>query len=151
MPDIDEGRPGWDAYFLAIAALVAERSKDPSTKVGAVIVGPDHEIRSTGYNGFPRGIDDSPARLADRPTRYSFTVHAEPNAIFNAVRVGTSTRNCTLYVAGLPPCHECVKAIIQAGIVRVVHFDKAVPERWQASIERGRTLLSEANIPCEAI
>jgi|688.fasta_scaffold119457_3 dCMP deaminase len=131
---------------MMLATDVATRSKDPSTHVGAIIVGPDNEIRATGYNGFPRGIQDSDARLVDRQSRLDFTVHAEPNAIFNAVRIGTSTRGCTLYVAGLPPCHECAKAMIQAGIIRVVYKSDDVPERWASSVALGALLLTEAGV-----
>jgi len=138
--------PTWDYYFLHISEAVARKSKDPSTRVGAVIVGQDNEIVSTGYNGFPRGITDSSERLEDRPTKYKYIVHAEANAIYNAVRGGRATRDCCIYVAGLPPCHECAKAIIQAGIVRVVHYDGFVPDSWMASVEFGQGILNEARI-----
>ncbi len=83
--------PSWDAYYLRICRHVASRSKDPNTQIGCVIVGPAHEIRSTGYNSFPRGIrDDVPERLG-RPAKYLWMEHAERNAIYNAARAGTST------------------------------------------------------------
>lgn len=113
-------RKSWDEYFMDLARLVATRSKDTSTKVGAVIVGPNREIRSTGYNGFPRQVnDDIPARH-ERPMKYYYTVHSEQNAIFNACRAGTSVDGCTIYIAGRPPCSWCARAIIQSGIRRVV-------------------------------
>ena len=78
--------PSWDRYYLDICQAVAARSKDPNTQIGCVIVGPNHEIRSTGYNSFPRGIrDDVPERLV-RPTKYLWIEHAERNAICNAAR-----------------------------------------------------------------
>ena len=110
--------PGWDEYYLGICRVVATRSKDPHTQLGSVIVGPAHEIRSTGYNSFPRGIrDDVPERL-ERPAKYLWIEHAERNAICNAARAGTATEGCTLYVE-IMPCMDCARAIVQAGIVQV--------------------------------
>ena len=104
---------------MQICRVVAGRSKDPNTQLGSVIVGPHHEIRSTGYNSFPRGIrDDVPERL-ERPTKYLWMEHAERNAICNAARAGTATEDCTLYVE-IMPCMDCARAIVQAGIVEVV-------------------------------
>ena len=114
MPNI----PGWEEYYLDICHAVAARSKDPNTQLGCVIVGPAHEIRSTGYNSFPRGIrDDVPERLA-RPHKYLWIEHAERNAICNAARAGTATEGCTLFVE-IMPCMDCARAIVQAGIVEV--------------------------------
>jgi dCMP deaminase len=111
--------PTWDQYYLDICKVVAERSKDPNTQIGCVIVGPNHEIRSTGYNSFPRGIrDDVPERLV-RPTKYLWIEHAERNAICNAARVGTVTEACTIYVE-IMPCMDCARAVVQAGITQVV-------------------------------
>ena len=110
--------PNWDEYYLEICRAVGRRSKDPNTQLGCVVVGPAHEIRSTGYNSFPRGIrDDVPERLA-RPAKYLWIEHAERNAICNAARAGTATEGCTLYVE-LMPCMDCARAIVQAGIVEV--------------------------------
>jgi dCMP deaminase len=110
--------PDWDEYYLNICQVVAARSKDPNTQIGCVIVGPAHEIRSTGYNSFPRGIrDDVPERLA-RPAKYLWIEHAERNAICNAARAGTATERCTLYVE-IMPCMDCARAIVQAGITDV--------------------------------
>lgn len=116
MPEKD-----WHTYFLKMAELVASKSKDRSTKVGAVLVGPDNEIRSTGFNGFPRGIDDDVEDRHVRPSKYEWTEHAERNAILNAARCGIVTKGCTLYINFCPiPCTACARAVIQAGIVRVV-------------------------------
>jgi len=115
MPQI----PSWDEYYLNICQVVAKRSKDPNTQIGCVVVGPNHEIRTTGYNSFPRGIrDDVPERLV-RPTKYLWIEHAERNAICNAARTGTSTEGCTIYVE-IMPCMDCARAIVQAGIRAVV-------------------------------
>ncbi len=111
--------PNWDEYYLQICNVVASRSKDPNTQVGCVIVGPAHEIRSTGYNSLPRHIrDDVPERF-ERPTKYLWIEHAERNAICNAARAGTATEGCTIYVE-IMPCMDCARAIVQAGIVQVV-------------------------------
>ncbi len=110
--------PSWDQDYLDICKVVAARSKDPNTQIGCVIVGPAHEIRSTGYNSFPRGIrDDVPERL-ERPAKYLWMEHAERNAICNSARAGTSTEGCTIYVE-IMPCMDCARAIVQAGIVDV--------------------------------
>jgi dCMP deaminase len=108
--------PGWDRYYLDICKVVAARSKDPNTQIGCVVVGPNHEIRSTGYNSFPRGIRDD---VPERPTKYLWIEHAERNAICNAARAGTATESCTIYVE-IMPCMDCARAVVQAGIVQVV-------------------------------
>ena len=111
----------WDQYFLGIAQLVSLKSKDRSTKVGAVIVGPDNEIRSTGYNGFPRGLNDEAEHRHERPAKYMYTEHAERNAIFNAAMHGIPLKGCTMYINfSLFPCTDCTRALIQSGIVAVV-------------------------------
>ncbi|MBK5291295.1 MAG: CMP deaminase [Acidobacteriia bacterium] len=111
--------PNWDQYYLSICQVVATRSKDPNTQIGCVIIGPAREIRSTGYNSFPRGIrDDIPERLV-RPAKYLWIEHAERNAICNAARAGTATENCTIFVE-IMPCMDCARAIVQAGIKEVV-------------------------------
>ena len=114
----------WEEFFMGVALLAAERSKDPSTRVGACIVDENKIILSTGYNGFPKGCSDdefSWERIGE-DTKYNYVVHAELNAILNAG--GRSLRGSTLYVS-LFPCNECTKAIIQSGIAEVVYlYDK---------------------------
>ena len=110
--------PGWDYYFMGMAALVASKSKDPSTKVGCVLVGPDNEVRSTGFNGLPRGVTDKPERM-ERPAKYLWTSHAEENAVAQAARMGTAVKGCTAYVTH-PPCARCTRALIQAGIRHII-------------------------------
>ena len=114
----------WDEYFMGIALLSAERSKDPNTQVGACIVDENNKIISTGYNGMPIGCndDDMPwEREAENQndTKYPFVCHAELNAILNSPTV-ISNKNARIYVA-LFPCNECAKAIIQSGIKEVVY------------------------------
>src|SRR5437868_14568969 len=111
--------PSWDEYYLNICQVVAQRSKDPNTQIGCVIIGPAHEIRSTGYNSFPRGIrDDVPERLV-RPVKYLWIEHAERNAICNAARMGTATEACPIYVA-IMPSMDCAGSILPAGIMPAV-------------------------------
>lgn len=111
--------PDWDRYYLEICKVVATRSKDPNTQIGCIIVGPAHEIRSTGYNSFPRGIRDNVPERLQRPAKYLWIEHAERNAICNAARAGTATEHCTLYVE-IMPCMDCARAVVQAGIREVV-------------------------------
>lgn len=112
----------WDEYFMGVAILSANRSKDPSTQVGACIVTPDKRIVGVGYNGLPAGCsdDDFPwNRDGDfLDNKYAYVCHAEVNAILNSTR---SLKNCTIYV-DLFPCNECAKSIIQSGIKEVVYL-----------------------------
>ena len=111
----------WDEYFMGIALLAAQRSKDPGTQVGACIVSPENIIISTGYNGLPNGCSDDefPWEREGANTKYPFVVHAELNAILNAG--GRVLRGARLYVA-LFPCNECAKAIIQSGVKEVLYL-----------------------------
>lgn len=145
-------RDPWDEYFLSMAGLVSSKSKDPSTKVGAVIVtpAPQREVRSTGYNGFPRRVRDDPHRYADRDFKYLTIVHAELNAILTGARHGSSLSGCSIYVTW-PPCSACAGAIIQAGITRVVCPEIRVPGRWAGNIEHARAMLREAGVLVEAV
>lgn len=146
----------WDRYFLNLAIETARMSKDPSTRVGAVIVGPDREVRSMGFNGLPRGVKDTDERLNDREMKLSFIVHGELNAILNAARIGVSTKNCTLYLAAIDasgriwggaPCIRCTVEIIQAGITEIVAPPmKDTPSRWAHSVELSKQILHEAGI-----
>ena len=114
----------WDEYFMGIAVLSSLRSKDPNTKVGACIVDKEHKVVSIGYNGMPRGVDESKVswnRGEGLDSKYLYVCHAEFNAILNT-RNGAALEGCTLYVT-LFPCNECAKAIIQTGIKEVVFFD----------------------------
>jgi len=109
--------PNWDKRFIDMAKLVASWSKDPSTKVGAVIVRPDKTIASVGFNGFPRGVEDKPEWYDDRTIKYKVVKHAEENAILSSKE---PLDGCTLYVWPLLPCSLCAGDIIQKGIKRVV-------------------------------
>lgn len=145
----------WDRHFLQLCLDHARMSKDPSTKVGAVIVGPNREPISDGFNGFPRGIHDTEVRLNDREMKNRLVVHAEMNAVLNAARMGHATRGTTLYLVatdgktvwGGPPCTRCTVEAIQAGIEEVVTFAfKDVPSRWADDIAFAKILLIEAGV-----
>ena len=137
----------WIRRYFKIAEQVSTWSKDPSSKIGAIIVGDKGQIISQGYNGFPRGVDDSDERYNQREIKYKLVVHAEMNAILNALYNGSSVDGATLYVHNLPVCHECAKAIIQAGISRV-YIDTNINERWQESWYYTKTMFSEAKVEC---
>ena len=136
----------WDRRFIDLALHISGWSKDPSTKVGCVVVGEDREIRSTGFNGFPRGIDDSMERLEDRELKYPLICHAEENAIMHAARIGISLKDCTAYVTW-PPCTRCARSLIQAGVVEVVYpEDIEIPDRWMEDFERSNSMMREAGV-----
>lgn len=141
----------WDEYFMTMAYLVSMKSKDPSTRVGSVIVGPDNEIRSTGYNGLPRGLADRNYRYEDREYKLLAVNHAEENAILHCALNGVSTKGCTVYVQWLP-CSRCTKTIIQTGIKEVVYdanFPGSKPENeqdWKRTMEISREMLTEAGV-----
>ena len=141
----------WDRRFLELARLISTWSKDPSTKIGTVIVGPDNEIRATGYNGLCRGmIDDLPERN-ERPIKYKYYEHGERNAIYNAARVGVSLKGCTAYLLSLSCC-DCTRALIQAGITRIVttppEYDNP---RWGTDLKLSRDMFDEVGIPINIV
>ena len=135
----------WDEYFMGIALLSAMRSKDPNSQVGACIVSPENKILSLGYNGMPIGCDDDamPWGREGQPldTKYMYVCHAELNAILNSI--GGTLKDCTLYVA-LFPCNECAKAIIQAGIRRVVYLSDKYAD--SDSTRASRNMLTQAGV-----
>src|SRR5690606_9151564 len=139
----------WEDRFMELAKHIASWSKDPSSKVGAVIVDMDRHIVGTGYNGFPKGVEDYPERYANRELKYKFVVHAEKNTILNAVK---SVKGCTIFCT-FAPCASCAGVIIQAGIKRVVTPapPKEFAERWKADLEAMEAMFAEANIDLELI
>ncbi|RJO58971.1 cytidine deaminase [Candidatus Parcubacteria bacterium] len=110
----------WDECFMLMAELISQRSKDPNTQAGSVIVDQNNIIIGLGYNGFPRSVSDEelPWEREGKflETKYAYVVHAEENAIYNTNK---STRGCKMY-ATLFPCNECVKTIIQNGITEII-------------------------------
>lgn len=145
---LDERMKKWDTRFMRLAREISTWSRDPSSKIGAVIVNDDHRILATGYNGFPRGIADNDTRLNDREVKYSLIVHAEMNALMNALYSGVSVKGATLYVYGLPVCDNCTKSVIQAGISRVViTYPELSAEKWQTIWkEKSRPMYEEVNV-----
>ena len=136
----------WDLRFIDLARHISEWSKDPSTKVGCVIVGEDREIRSTGFNGFPRGIDDTSERLEDRNQKYPMICHAEENAIMHAARIGVSLKGTMAYVTW-PPCSRCSRSLIQAGVSEVIYPSNVqIPDRWQSDFDIASEMMNEAGI-----
>jgi dCMP deaminase len=138
----------WDNRFMKLAREISTWSKDPSTKIGAVIVNDERRILATGYNGFPRGIEDTEERLKDRDQKYPLIVHGEMNALMNALYSGVSVKDTTIYVWGLPVCSECTKNVIQSGIKRVVIlFPEHAPEKWQTQWnELSKPMYEEAGV-----
>ena len=140
-----ERQERWDRAALEEARFYARRSKDPSTKVGAVIADGEGRVISVGYNGFARGVVDSPERLANRPLKLRLTLHAELNAILFARRDLTG---CTLYTYPLPPCAHCASMIVQCGVRRVVTvpLPPELQSRWGDDIELTRAVFAEAGV-----
>jgi dCMP deaminase len=136
----------WDIRFVKLAMHIANWSKDPSTKVGCVVVGEDREIRSTGFNGFPRGIKDDEERLLDREQKYPLICHAEENAIMHAARIGVSLKGSTAYVTW-PPCSRCARSLIQSGIKEIIYPTPGeIPERWINDFNISNGMISEAGV-----
>ena len=140
----------WDEYFMGVSILAAQRSKDPSTQVGACIVDENNTIMSVGYNGFPRGCDDDEFPWErkgenENDTKYPFVCHAELNAILNAG--GKNLRDCKIYVV-LFPCNECAKAIIQSGIKEVIY----ISDKYQHSpnVIASKRMLTAAGVKLTA-
>lgn len=144
----------WDSYFREILYVAARKSKDPSSKFGAIIVDEGHRILSTGYNGLPRGIEYDQQGYFDRPDKYYYWVHAEENAILGAAFNGIAIRDCQMYVIS-PPCAECTKAIIQAGIYEVIYFEATKEpspgvvldrDNWRMSLGAAADMMRRAKV-----
>jgi dCMP deaminase len=134
-----------------LAEEVSSWSKDPSTKIGAIAVGSKGQVLSQGYNGFPRGIEDTISHYEDRETKYKYVVHAEMNVIYNATYNGVSLDGSTLYVTGLPVCSDCAKGVIQVGIKRVVMKEQEIPLKWVKSWKVTAGMFDQAMIDWEFI
>jgi dCMP deaminase len=141
----------WDEYFINIAEQVKLKSKDKKTQIGVVIVGKDNEIVSTGYNSFPRGINDGVEERQERPEKYFWFEHAERNAIYNAARIGVSTLGTTMYMTCDISCADCARAIINSGVSKVVfsRTTKQWPEIWLESWKRSLQMFQEAGVEIE--
>jgi dCMP deaminase len=138
----------WDERFMLLAHQIARWSKEKGRRVGAVIVGPDKEIRSTGFNGLPRGVRDDVEARHSRATgaKYLWSSHAERNAIYNAARIGVPLKGCIMYVPWFP-CVECAKAIIQSGISELVAYEPDFSEpKWGIEFQVVQEMFSEADL-----
>lgn len=143
---VSDKQKKWDGRFMALCNHIAQWTEDRNFSVGAVIVGPDLEIRSTGYNGFPRGVNDAEESRYNRKSgeKFFWFEHGERNAIYNAARMGVPINGCTLYVNRFP-CSDCARAIIQSGIGRVVCPAKPLNDgALDHSFDVSETMLSEA-------
>lgn len=136
----------WDDYFMGFAEYAALKSKDPSTEVGCAIFGEDGEMRSTGFNGIPRGVNDKEERM-ERPAKYTWMSHAEENAVAHAARVGVSLKGCDVYVTH-QPCARCARLLIQAGVASVTvgtgHL--AMKNHSPQEFEDAVTMFTEAGV-----
>jgi len=138
----------WDEYFMSMVYLVASRSKDQSTHIGAVIVGKDNEITSTGYNSFVRNLKDDVPERQEKPEKYYWFEHAERNAIYNATLIGASLKGCKMYTNGIP-CTDCARGIIQAGISEVIvdkKWDNENPDIWLEHAKRSLKMFEETGV-----
>ena len=143
-----------EQYFMGIALLSSKRSKDPSTKVGAVIVTPDNRIVGVGWNGMPKakpGWDNdwslpwSKDSKDPLENKYMYVVHAEPNAIFHS---SENVRGCTMYLTWFP-CSDCAKAIAQSGIKKLVYLEENATERYKTSMEGAKKIFLVCGVECE--
>jgi len=138
-----------DTMFMSLAYLTAMRSPDDSTKIGAVVVGPDDEVRSMGYNGLPRGCDDFDSNRHEKPEKYYWFEHSERNSIYAAARMGTPLKGCRMYTQDVP-CADCARAIIQSGIVEVIVHEQFSEfqdnNKWVESKLRTLTMFDECGI-----
>lgn len=135
----------WDLRFLSLAKHISSWSKDPSTKVGAVIADEKHRVISLGYNGFPRGVPDNPDDYLNRDEKLKRVLHAEQNAL--AFSHKGDLEGCTIYTYPLFPCHRCALEVIQRGITRVVSVEYCPHDtRWGESCDLSKKLFKEASI-----
>jgi dCMP deaminase len=136
----------WNDKFMLLARLIASWSRDPETGVGCILADWDNIVRSTGYNGLPRGVKEEGKRN-ERPEKYLWIEHAERNAIYNAARVGIALEGCRVFVYGGFPCADCARAIVQCGIVEVVASPPDVDdERWGGHYRVAIAILDEGSV-----
>jgi dCMP deaminase len=135
----------WDLYFLGLARYASIRSKDPSTKTGAVIVRPDKTVASMGYNGFPKQMEDKPEWLNERKEKYSRVVHCEMNALLSARE---RVEDYTLYTWPCASCDRCLVHMAQAGITQYVFPTPSsdMLSRWAEQLEKTKQYLTEMKL-----
>jgi len=143
---------------MELAKQIGGWSKDRSRGVGCVVVGPNNELRATGFNGFPRGVDDEVGSRHERPAKYKWTEHAERNAIYNAARVGIPLEGCRMYLPWYP-CMDCARAVIQTGISELICMEPNPNDTmWAEDFADVPQMLSEGGVrvrwwkdPCQSI
>lgn len=143
----------WDQYFMSITFLASMKSKDRSSRIGAVIVGPENEVISMGFNGMPRGVNDDIEERHERPAKYLYFAHGERNALYAAAKKGIATEGCKMYTLGTPCC-GCAVGIIQAGIKEVIvtsHWENQTSnsehrKRWQEEAKVSKKMFEEAGV-----
>ncbi|RLG16245.1 CMP deaminase [Candidatus Pacearchaeota archaeon] len=140
--------PSWDDVFMTMVYLVASRSKDKRAHIGAVVVGPKNELRSAGYNGFVRGLNDFVPKRYEKPEKYHWFEHAERNAIYNATLMGVSLEGCRMYTNGIP-CMDCARGIVQSGIKEVIvdkEWNDLNSEKWEEHSKRSLEMFEEVGV-----
>jgi dCMP deaminase len=141
----NKAKPSWDEYGLKLAQMVAQKSKDPSTQCGCVIMDIYRRVVSTGYNGFARSVPDDVELLHNRQVKYDLTIHAETNAVIFAHR---DLSRCSVYIWPIPPCSRCASVLAQAGISRVVTLPPTSDHlsRWGDSFKLAQWIYVHAGI-----
>lgn len=136
----------WDRRLIQLAKFVGAWSKDRSRQVGCVIADDDRIVRSIGYNGFPRGVNDDVEVRHGRPAKYLWTEHAERNALYNAARLGVAVKGCTIYIPWYP-CVDCARAIVQSGLREVVAVEPDWNDpTWKEHFRVTKELFEEVDI-----
>lgn len=139
----------WDDIHMNCAYLYDMKSKDESTKIGAVVVDDENTVRAIGFNSFPRGINDFMPERQEKPHKYFYFAHAERNSIYNSARTGTGLKGCRIYTPWYP-CSGCAIAIIQAGIAKVIldgnATDKALNTKWTEEAIASKEMFTEAGV-----
>jgi dCMP deaminase len=142
----------WDELYFNMIQQYKMKSKDPSSKFACLVVAKDNSIKASGFNGFPRGVNDSKERYDDRKTKYLYVVHAEANAIASAAKAGVSLENCFIYIDTFP-CSSCTKLIIQSGISQIIlngdseiHNNLEFQTRWSEDIEVTTNMCNESGV-----
>ena len=138
---------GWDDFFFAICDVVKKKSKDPSSQFGSVICDKQCRVLGVGFNGFPRGVRDTPERYTDRDVKLLLCEHSERNAIYSAAAIGIPLKGTVMYINGFP-CADCARAVVQSGI-QFLHCIMPDPEfeaRWKPSLDAARIILAEGKV-----
>ena len=135
----------WDEYYMSMAKVAASKSKDPSTKVGAVLVDDKQRMIIAAFNGFPRGVPDLPELLTERDVKLRLTLHAEDNALLLAQR---SVEGGTCYTWPMPPCAQCAARLVQAGITRIVSPEPSFDhrDRWGKDFDLAEWVYQQAGV-----